>query len=40
LHEEVLSATQWAQAGTALAVWMLLPLAIGIWRVTRREVAS
>ena len=26
LHEEVLSATQWAQAGTALALWMLLPL--------------
>jgi hypothetical protein len=40
LHEEVLSVTQWAQAGTALAVWMLLPLSIGIWRITRREVAS
>ena len=40
LHEEVLSATQWAQAGTALALWMLLPLAIGAWRITRREVAA
>ena len=40
LHEEVLSATQWAQAGTALALWMLLPLLIGIWRITRREVAA
>jgi ABC-2 type transport system permease protein len=40
LHEEVLSATQWAQAGTALALWMLLPLLIGIWRMTRKEVAS
>ena len=40
LHEEVLSATQWAHAGTALALWMLLPLLIGIWRITRREVAS
>jgi ABC-2 type transport system permease protein len=40
LHQEVLSATQWAHAGTALALWMLLPLAIGIWRITRREVAS
>ena len=40
LHDEVLSATQWAQAGTALALWMLLPLLIGIWRITRREVAS
>ena len=40
LHEEVLSATQWAQAGTALAVWMLLPLLIGTWRIMRREVAT
>jgi ABC-2 type transport system permease protein len=40
LHEEVLSATQWAHAGTALALWMLLPLLIGIWRITRREVAA
>jgi ABC-2 type transport system permease protein len=40
LHEEVLSATQWAQAGTALALWMVLPLLIGIWRITRQEVAS
>ena len=40
MHEEVLSATQWAHAGTALALWMLLPLLIGIWRITRREVAA
>jgi ABC-type transport system involved in multi-copper enzyme maturation permease subunit len=40
LHQEVLSGTQWAQAGTSLAVWMLLPLLIGIWRITRREVAA
>lgn len=40
LHEEVLSATQWAQAGTALALWLLLPLLIGIFRITRQEVAS
>jgi ABC-2 type transport system permease protein len=40
LHQEVLSATQWARAGTALALWMLLPLLIGIWRLTRREVAA
>ncbi len=40
LHQEVLSATQWAQAGTALALWMLLPLLIGIWRISRQEVAS
>ena len=40
LREEVMSATQWAHAGTALALWMLLPLLIGIWRITRREVAA
>ncbi len=40
LHEEVMSGTQWAHAGTALALWMLLPLVIGIWRITRREVAA
>ena len=39
LHEEAMSTTQWAHAGTALALWMLLPLLIGIWRITRREVS-
>jgi ABC-2 type transport system permease protein len=40
MPQEVMSATQWAHAGTALALWMLLPLLIGIWRITRREVAA
>jgi hypothetical protein len=40
LSEEVVNATQWAQAGTALALWMLLPLLIGIWRITRQEIAA
>lgn len=40
LLEEVLSATQWAHVGTSLAIWMLLPLLIGTWRITRREVAA
>ena len=39
MTEYVMSATQWAHAGTALALWMLLPLLIGIWRITRREIA-
>ena len=39
MQEEVMSATQWAHVGTALALWMLLPLLIGTWRITRREVA-
>ena len=38
--QEVMSTTQWAHAGTPLALWMLLPLLIGTWRITRREVAA
>ena len=40
MTEEVLSPTQWAHAGTALALWMLLPLLIGIWRIRREEVTG
>ncbi len=39
MTEGVMSATQWAHMGTALALWMLLPLLIGTWRITRREVS-
>ena len=40
MTEEVMSATQWAHAGTSLAIWMVLPLLIGARRITRREIAS
>jgi hypothetical protein len=40
MHAEVMSATQWAHAGSALAIWMVLPLLIGAWRITRRAVAA
>jgi ABC-2 type transport system permease protein len=40
MPQEVMSSTQWAHAGTALAIWMLLPLLAGTWRITRREVAA
>jgi hypothetical protein len=40
LTAEVVSSTQWAHAGTSLALWMLLALLVGIWRITRREVAA
>jgi ABC-2 type transport system permease protein len=33
-----LSGTEWGRAGTTLAVWMALPLAIGLWRVMRSEI--
>ncbi|HEX8119660.1 MAG TPA: hypothetical protein VF549_00210 [Solirubrobacteraceae bacterium] len=37
---EVMSATQWAHAATSLTLWMVLPLLIGAWRVTRGEVTA
>jgi ABC-2 type transport system permease protein len=40
LPQEVLTGTQWAHVGTALAVWMVLPLLVGTWRITRRGVAA
>jgi ABC-2 type transport system permease protein len=39
LTEHLLSGTEWARAGTTLALWMVLPLAIGLWRILRDEVA-
>lgn len=32
------SATDWAHAGTTLALWMALPLGVGAWRFARRDV--
>jgi ABC-2 type transport system permease protein len=39
LADKPLDASEWARAGTTLAVWMVLPLLVGLWRVTRSEVA-
>ena len=39
LSSHALSATQWAHAGTSLALWMALPLAIGWWRIRRSDIA-
>src|SRR4051794_31769379 len=38
--EYVLSATQWAHVGTSLVIWMVIPLLIGAWRITRYEVTA
>ena len=40
MPREVMSATQWAHAATALALWMVLPLLLGAWRITRREMTA
>lgn len=38
LGDDALTGEQWAQIGTTSALWILLPLAIGCWRVARKEV--
>jgi hypothetical protein len=32
------SASDWAHVGTTLALWMVLPLMVGVWRFARRDV--
>jgi ABC-type transport system involved in multi-copper enzyme maturation permease subunit len=39
LTQNVLSGHEWAQVLVALLLWMALPLAIGVWRVTRRDLS-
>lgn len=34
----VMDGTEWARAGTCLLLWLVLPLAIGVWRIRRAEV--
>lgn len=38
LSDAWLTGQQWAQLGTSSAVWVLLPLVIGCWRVLHKEV--
>lgn len=38
LGEEWLTGQQWAQLASTTALWVLLPLTVGFWRVARREV--
>ena len=33
-----LSGEEWAQLATSSAIWILLPLLVGLWRVMRAEV--
>lgn len=30
--------TEWAQIGVSFAIWVALPMAVGVWRVLHREV--
>lgn len=38
--ESVMSATQWAHMATTLALWMVVPLLIGVRRITRSDVSA
>ena len=36
--EDLLSGKEWAQVATSAAAWILLPFAIGMWRILKGEV--
>jgi hypothetical protein len=38
LTTEVMGGHDWAQGLVALALWMGVPMAIGLWRLTRRDL--
>lgn len=40
LTTTVMSGHEWAMALVTLLLWMALPLAIGLWRITARDLAS
>jgi ABC-type transport system involved in multi-copper enzyme maturation permease subunit len=39
MTEHVMDATEWAHVGATLAVWLALPMLIGLWRIVRSEVS-
>jgi hypothetical protein len=38
LPDRLFDATDWARAGTTLALWMVLPVLFGAWRISRSEI--
>ena len=38
MGERALSGTEWARLGVSCAVWVLLPVVMGFWRVRRQDV--
>ena len=38
LTHHVMSSTEWAHVGTTVALWLVLPLVLGIWRIRRSEL--
>ncbi|MEV4348814.1 ABC transporter permease [Actinoplanes sp. NPDC049596] len=39
MSEPDMTSGEWARVGVSAAVWVVLPLAFGVWRVLRREVS-
>lgn len=39
MYEGALEGKGWAQFGTSVALWLLLPLVVGWWRIERSEIA-
>jgi hypothetical protein len=40
MTERLLSGEEWAQFATSQALWLALPLAIGLWRIARGEIRA
>ena len=38
LTADTMSGTEWAHAGTSVALWLGVPLLIGVWRIARSEL--
>jgi ABC-2 type transport system permease protein len=38
MTEHLMDAGEWAHAGATLALWMVVPLLIGVWRIQRGEI--
>jgi hypothetical protein len=40
MTERLLSGEEWAQFATSMALWLALPLAIGLWRIAKGEIRA
>ena len=38
ITDRLLSAKEWAHVGTSLTLWMVLPVLVGLWRISRSEI--
>jgi hypothetical protein len=38
MTDRLLSATEWGRVGTTLALWLVLPVVVGLWRIARSEI--